>query len=200
MQALGATIMPGSSGNFTIPTVTGDAASYWVAEDTDITMSNFSVGQLTLTPHTVGAATALSRRFLLQSVTSAETFVRRELASILALAIDKAALGGTGTGEPFGVAHVTGVTAIPMCFSHKRQREPQLHRPVLVRGSVRHRQCRLRCGGVGYNPVMRQFCKITPKTTAITAGMLMEPGRHSCAGAGLESGPVGLGGEIGRRQ
>ena len=175
VQALGATVMTGLVGNTSIPAVTGDPASYWVVEDTDVTMSNFSVAQIALTPHTVGAAVALSRRFLIQSVTSAEAFVRGELARVLALAIDKAALSGTGTGEPFGVAHVTGVNACPMSSVTNANANPTY--AVLCSFEKECAIDNADFGAVAWaiNPAMRAFCKITPKTTSITAGMLMEP-------------------------
>ena len=68
---------------------------------------------MTLTPRTVGAFTDLSRKLILQSSIDIEGFVRRDLATVLAIAIDLAALHGTGaSNQPTGIAATAGIGSV----------------------------------------------------------------------------------------
>jgi len=110
VQRAGATVMNGLVGNIAIPKQTGSATSYWVAESGAPTESQQTVGQVTLTPKTVGAFTDFSRRLILQSSIDVENMVRRDLASVIALAIDAAALYGTGaSNQPTGLKLQSGI-------------------------------------------------------------------------------------------
>ena len=92
VQRAGAQTMNGLVGNVAIPKQTGAATAYWVAESGAPTESQQTVGQVTMTPKTVGAYTDFSRRLILQSSLDVENMVRNDLAQVIALAIDKAAL------------------------------------------------------------------------------------------------------------
>lgn len=110
VQRAGATVMNGLVGNIAIPKQTGSATSYWVAESGAPTESQQTVGQVTLTPKTVGAFTDFSRRLLLQSSIDVENMVRRDLAAVIALAIDTAALYGLGaSNQPTGLKLQAGI-------------------------------------------------------------------------------------------
>lgn len=101
---LGARTLSGLSGNVAIPRQTGGATAYWLPESGTITASDQAVGQVSLTPHRLGAATAFTTQMLAQSSVDVEAFVRNDLMAVLALAKDKAAIVGTGSaGEPLGV-------------------------------------------------------------------------------------------------
>lgn len=101
----GARTLTGLVGDVAIPRQTGGATAYWIAETGAPTASTPSVDQVSLTPHTVGAYTDISRKLLKQSSLDVEQFVRADLAATLALAIDAAALHGSGTGaQPTGLA------------------------------------------------------------------------------------------------
>ena len=110
VQRAGATVMNGLNGNVAIPKQTGAATAYWVAESGAPTESQQTVGQVTLSPKTVGAFTDFSRRLILQSSIDVENMVRRDLASVIALAIDNAALYGTGSSnQPTGLKLQSGI-------------------------------------------------------------------------------------------
>jgi HK97 family phage major capsid protein len=109
----GATVLTGLVGNVAIPRQTGGATAYWVAESGSPTESQQAFDQVTLSPKTVGAFTDISRKLLLQTSMDVERFVRNDLATVLALAIDYAALNGSGTGnQPLGIANVTGIGSV----------------------------------------------------------------------------------------
>jgi len=113
VRTAGATVLAGLIGDVAIPRQTGGATAYWVAESGAPTESQQAFDQVALTPHTVGAFTDISRKLLLQSSLDIEAFVRSDLATALALAIDYAALHGSGSSnQPTGVAHTTGIGSV----------------------------------------------------------------------------------------
>lgn len=113
LNSAGATMLTGLNGNVAIPRQTGGATAYWVAEASAPTESQQAFDQVTLTPRTVGAFTDLSRKLILQSSIDIEAFVRRDLATVLALEIDRAGLHGSGSSnQPTGVAATAGIGSV----------------------------------------------------------------------------------------
>lgn len=110
VRQAGATVLAGLVGDVAIPKQTGGATAYWVGESGTVTEGAQTIGQVALTPHTVGAYTDISRKLLKQSSVDVEGFVRNDLTSVLGLAIDSAALHGPGTGNaPTGIAATDGI-------------------------------------------------------------------------------------------
>lgn len=110
---LGGKVLSGLSGNVAIPKQTGTATAYWIAEGGDTTASELGLGLIELKPKTVSAKTAYTRQMLLQGNPEVESLVMSDLAANIALAIDKAAISGTGAdGQPKGILNTTGVNAI----------------------------------------------------------------------------------------
>lgn len=108
--AMGARVLGGLQGTLAIPRQTGGATASWLAEDATITASNQAVGQLTLTPHRLAAATAFTTQLLAQASPDAESFVREDLMTVLAVEKDRAALLGTGAaGEPLGIYNTPNI-------------------------------------------------------------------------------------------
>lgn len=104
IDSLGTRMMTGLVGNIAIPKLTGAATAYWVAENSAPTESQQTIGQVTMSPKTVGAFTDISRRLLLQSSLSVEQMVQQDLATVLGLAIQQAAISGTGaSNQPTGI-------------------------------------------------------------------------------------------------
>ena len=109
----GATVLNGLVGNIAIPRQSGAATAYWVAESGAPTESQQTIDQVTMTPKTVGAYTDFSRRLTLQSSIDIETMVRSDLATVIALAIDKAALYGTNANnQPKGLTLQSGINTV----------------------------------------------------------------------------------------
>ena len=110
LNTLGVTMLSGLNGPVAIPAQSGAGTAYWVAEKGALTESNPTVNQVNMTPKTLGAYTEFSRRLLLQSSIDVETMVRNELATVIALEIDRAALYGLGnTNQPQGLKLITGI-------------------------------------------------------------------------------------------
>lgn len=113
VRQMGATVLSGLVGDIAIPKQTGPGTAYWIAESGAPTESQQTVGQIPMTPKTVAAFTDFSRKLMLQSSISVEQFVRNDLTQILALAIDLAALHGTGaSNQPTGIAATAGIGSV----------------------------------------------------------------------------------------
>ena len=66
--------------------------------------------QVTLSPKSISAYTDYSRKMLLQASPDIEQIVRSDLANVLAIGIDLAAINGSGAGsEPEGILNTTGI-------------------------------------------------------------------------------------------
>jgi HK97 family phage major capsid protein len=115
LRQAGATVLGDLVGNIAIPAQTGGATAYWVGEGSAVTESQQVVGQVVMSPKTVGAFTDYSRRLMQQSSVDVENFVRGDLASTLQIAIDFAGLHGdpaTDTNQPRGVAMTSGIGSV----------------------------------------------------------------------------------------
>jgi len=113
MQA-GATMLNGLSGDVKIPKKTAAATAAWIAtEGGAASESEMTVGQVSMTPKTLGAFTDVTRQLLIQSSMAVEALIRNDLTSAIALAIDKAGLEGSGSsGQPTGILNTSGVNTV----------------------------------------------------------------------------------------
>jgi HK97 family phage major capsid protein/HK97 family phage prohead protease len=113
LAGMGVSSLTGLSGNVAIPRQTGAATAYWVAESGSPTESNQTVDQVNMTPKTVGAFTDYSRRLMLQSSIDVEQMIRQDLATVLALEIDRVGLYGLGnSNQPLGIKLTTGINTV----------------------------------------------------------------------------------------
>lgn len=111
---MGATRMSGLVGNVTVPSQTGAATASWLAnETTAASESDQTFGQMALSPKNVAAYTEISRQLMLQASPSAEQIVMNDLASVVALAVDSAAINGSGaSGQPLGIVGTAGIGSV----------------------------------------------------------------------------------------
>lgn len=113
ISGMGAQYLTGLQGNIAIPGQSGGATAYWVAENGAVTESDQAFRQVAMSPKTVGAMSDISRKLLLQSSIDVEGFVRRDLATTLALAIQNAAINGSGaSNQPKGVLSHAGIGSV----------------------------------------------------------------------------------------
>lgn len=111
--ALGAQTLSGIVGNLAIGKQSGVATAYWVEEGGNVTETDSAYTVLPMSPKTVGAATPYTRQMLLQSNPSIDTLVMNDLATVLALAFDLAAIAGTGANnQPTGVLNTNGIGSV----------------------------------------------------------------------------------------
>ncbi len=113
---LGATYLTGLQGNVAIPKKTGPSTAAWVAENSAPAESTNvpSFGQVTLSPKTLAGFVDFSRRLMLQSSLDIETLIRNDLASTIAVAMDSAAISGSGTNRPTGVLNTSGIGSVTL--------------------------------------------------------------------------------------
>lgn len=111
---LGARRLDGLVGNMTIPRLSAASTAYWLSTETStITESQPTIGQLQLAPKNVGALVEVTRQMMLQSTPDVEQLVMDDLLNVIAIAIDKAALNGTGlTGQPTGVSATANIGSV----------------------------------------------------------------------------------------
>ena len=107
------TTLSGLVGNVAIPRATGGSTAYWVTEGTALTESAAAFDQVTMSPKTVGAWVDMSRKLTQQSSIDVEAFIRSEIALRLGLAMDTAAINGSGSGgQPTGILQTSGIGAV----------------------------------------------------------------------------------------
>lgn len=113
VAALGARILSGLSGNVSIPRQTGASTAQWLAETAEASQTDQTFGQLAMTPKRLAARSGYSLQLLRQSSIGIESFVRDDQAQVLGLAIDLAAIQGTGSsGQPLGIVGTSGIGTI----------------------------------------------------------------------------------------
>ncbi len=112
VMQLGTRVLSGLTQDVTIPRLTSSAASGWIAGDgaDGLTPSDPSLDGVTLTPKAVGALTVLSRKMILQGDPNSENMVRNDLAQLIAVELDRAAINGSGAAnQPLGVVGTSGI-------------------------------------------------------------------------------------------
>lgn len=172
VQRAGATVMNGLVGNVAIPKQTGAATAYWVAESGAPTESQQTIGQVSMTPKTVGAFTDFSRRLILQSSIDVENMVRNDLASVIALAIDSAALYGTNAdNQPKGLKNQTGINTKDFAAA-----TPTFAELIAMESEVASDNADI--GNMRYlvNAAMRGALKSAEKFASTTGATIWEPG------------------------
>lgn len=110
----GARVLAGLTGSpVEIPKQTGASNFYWIGENSTITASDQTFGQIALTPKTGAALTKLSNKLLKLGTPDVEQFVREDLADTIAQGIDVAAFTADGTANnPTGIAATTGINTV----------------------------------------------------------------------------------------
>ena len=172
VKAAGATQLGGLVGNVAIPGQTSGATAFWVAENVAVTESQQVFRQVALTPKTQGAYTDLSRKLLLQSSMDIEGFVRNDLATTLALELDRVAINGNGVGaQPTGILNTAG---LPITAMGVNGALPTWASIVALETAVANANSDT--GSLGYmtNPRVRGRMKVTVKVAGTSADMLWE--------------------------
>lgn len=112
LRRAGATFMTGLNGIVQIPKVTATHQWYWVGEGNAPTESNITIGQVELTPKTIGAWQEFTRQLLSQTSLDIEMLVRNDIAMMLAEGLDYTALygdAGADPNTPDGLLSISGV-------------------------------------------------------------------------------------------
>jgi len=110
----GATLMAGLQGPVAFPNQNAAGTATWVAENpgADVADSNMTLQQIALNPKSIQSSTSYSRQLLAQSVVDIDGLVRNDLATIIAIALDQAAINGPGTNAPTGITITAGIGSV----------------------------------------------------------------------------------------
>ncbi|MEM6397490.1 MAG: phage major capsid protein [Bacteroidota bacterium] len=101
VQTMGAVDMDGLQGNIDIPKANDTAQAQWEGENEEAQETNPTFEKLPGRPHRLSAVINVSRQLMLQSVIppSVEAYMRDDLRIAQELALDAAAINGSGTGN-----------------------------------------------------------------------------------------------------
>lgn len=110
---LGARYLTGLVGQVDIPRQTSQTGTYWVGESGAITEAEATFDKVSLRLKTVGALSKMSRQMLMQSTPAIEMLAREDLLAVLALALDLAAISGSGSSnQPTGIVNTSGIGSV----------------------------------------------------------------------------------------
>jgi HK97 family phage major capsid protein/HK97 family phage prohead protease len=113
------TTMGGLVGNVDIPRQNSAGQAYWVGEGGAPTESEPGIDQVSFSPKSLAAYTDITRRLMQQATPDAERVVRNDLLKIMALALDKAVVYGSGaSGQPKGLLQQTGIHAVALAAAN----------------------------------------------------------------------------------
>ena len=188
IRRMGATVMTGMVGNFALPRLTGSAQAQWIAENGSITPTDPAFDQVLFTPKHCGGIVALSRNMLLQPSYDATALIENDLAKVLAVALDKAALVGTGVNDPAGLLLPTsGITILPGAANGAA-----LTWNDVVNLIKAVDQSNALDGKLGFitNAKLAAALKVTPKVTADTIGNFILQDPNELAGYPLGTSQI----------
>ena len=106
--------MTGLMGPVEIPKQTGVSTAYWIDENEAISDTDVEFGQIGMRQKTVASIISMTRNLLMQSSVSVENIVREDMIKQIALAIDSAAISGSGVGPtPRGILNYN-INSVPL--------------------------------------------------------------------------------------
>ena len=114
-EQLGARVL-NLNGPCTIPRQSGAGVANWLGETVASTLSVGNFTQLTLTPTAVSAFQQYSKQLAITSAPGIEQLILSDINSIINLAVDRACLHGSGSGEPLGIASTAGVSSVTVAM------------------------------------------------------------------------------------
>jgi len=168
----GARMLPGLVGTLDIPRQNAAAAGGWIATETGSPAEGQpTTDKITLSPKTFGVRTEITRKMLKQATPAAEELVREDIRRVIGLAVDLAAISGSGAaGQPQGVIGTSGVGgvvhggALTATLANILEYESDLGTANALNGRL----------GWMMRPAARAALKATPKSAGVASGFLME--------------------------
>jgi HK97 family phage major capsid protein len=115
--SLGARFLSGLKYSQQFPTEDSPLQTSWVNENpqVDVTAIDVSFGVRSASPHALQSSTSASRQLLTQASPSLETWLKSRIARGHALAIDLAAINGSGdSNQPLGLLKTQGIGDVPI--------------------------------------------------------------------------------------
>ena len=157
----GATVLRDLNGTISIPRRDAEMVGGWVGESDDTPEKTPSYDAVTLSDKTYGMHVKISRQMRLQSSMDVEMLVRRDMATGMALGIDRGALSGSGASdEPTGVINQTGVNTVTLGGAHA----PTYGNVIDMETSITEDNALVDGGSLAWilHPTLVGVCKKTP--------------------------------------
>lgn len=114
VEKLGATFLTGLVGNLSFPKNNGGITAAWKGEVATGDKTKDAWDEVELTPKRLTVSVLVSLQNLMQSSFDLEAYTMKTIRDEIANKLDKAALIGSGSGEPTGILNTTGVTTVAM--------------------------------------------------------------------------------------
>jgi hypothetical protein len=110
---LGATIIDGlTGGNVRLTRAIVGGMASWLPETGGGTDADQSLDSFVISPKRISGSTVMSRQLVYQSSPDIEDFVANDIATAIGVAVDNAAINGSGTApQPMGILHYPANTA-----------------------------------------------------------------------------------------
>lgn len=111
VRRAGARFLTGLTDTISFPRQITANSFTWTGENPTAanTLTALTLNNLTMSPKTGMASTAFSRQVLVQSSPDMQALVLDDIANVVALGIDLAAISGTGSSQPTGVRGTSGI-------------------------------------------------------------------------------------------
>jgi len=117
LLGLGAQFLTGLRGNVSFPRQLTANTANWLQENaaSGVTAAAFTTDLVTLTPKQLVAQTSVTRNLLAQSTPGVDALINNDLAAIHAIAIEAAAINGSGSGsyQPLGILGTSSIGDVP---------------------------------------------------------------------------------------
>jgi len=192
---LGARTLGGLQGVIRLPRQTGANTATWTTEGAAGTPADLTMDYVSMQPRRITQQTSWTIELLAETSPDVEGLARMDLDKVRNLALDLAAISGSGTsGQPTGIMNTTGLTLLaPSGTAFSDGGKPLLWSDVLAyESTVAAADADVATSGWLFTPEVRAQLKATAKFTAgSVAGLvaIWEDGPKDPIG--LEVGPLG---------
>lgn len=114
LESLGAVFLTGLVGNLSFPKNNGGISAVWKGEVDTVDTTKDAWGEVEMTPKRLTVRVPISLQNLMQSSFDMEQYTMKTIRDVIANAIDKAGINGSGTGEPIGILNASGTNSVAM--------------------------------------------------------------------------------------
>ncbi len=162
----GATLLSGLTSNIGLPKQTTAGSASWTGDDpgSPVTSSALATALVTMSPKQLMAQQAFTRMVLQQSTPDVDALVRRDLALVHALAIDTAALFGTGSSnQPKGIVSQSGFQTLTVAADSANGGAPAYADILALEQAVAVSNAMVGPAAYVTNPLVRTKLKSTAK-------------------------------------
>lgn len=114
VEAMGATLLTGLTGNLDLPRNNAYGSATWEGETDDAAETQGTFDKVSLSPERLAAFSQVSRQAILQAKNvDLENFTRRDLNNAVKRALDLAAINGSGSGDqPTGILNTSSINSV----------------------------------------------------------------------------------------